>query len=84
MLQSWAHAFSPDPDLRGVAEVYMDLKKKGVEFPVPSDEDLLLVQTTNKVWFRNIEVKFKAEILCSTFQGKSNSHTKFFKHWQPE
>jgi len=48
MIQSWAHAFSPDPDLRGVAEVYMDLKRKGVEFPVPSDEDLLLVQTVNK------------------------------------
>eukprot|EP00090_Calanus_glacialis_P006459 TRINITY_DN15029_c0_g1_i1.p1 TRINITY_DN15029_c0_g1~~TRINITY_DN15029_c0_g1_i1.p1 ORF type:complete len:425 (+),score=129.60 TRINITY_DN15029_c0_g1_i1:53-1327(+) len=45
LIQSWAHAFSSDPDLRGVAEVYMDLKKKGVEFPVPSDDDLLLVQS---------------------------------------
>ena len=67
LIQSWAHAFSPDPDLRGVAEVilahclgslystakilivdgqvYMDLKRKGVEFPTPSDEDLLLVQS---------------------------------------
>ena len=45
LIQSWAHAFSSDPDLRGVAEVYMDLKKKGVEFPAPSDDDLLLVQS---------------------------------------
>ena len=45
LIQSWAHAFSSDPDLRGVAEVYMDLKKKGVEFPIPSDEDMLLVQS---------------------------------------
>ena len=45
LIQSWAHAFSSDPDLRGVAEVYMDLKKKGVEFPIPSDDDLLLVQS---------------------------------------
>ena len=67
LIQSWAHAFSQDPDLRGVAEVtlahclgslystakilivdgqvYMDLKRKGVEFPTPSDEDLLLVQS---------------------------------------
>jgi len=45
LIQSWAHAFSPDPDLRGVAEVYMDLKRKGIEFPTPSDEDLLLVQS---------------------------------------
>ena len=27
----------------------MDLKKKGVEFPVPSDDDLLLVQSNNQV-----------------------------------
>jgi len=49
LIQSWAHAFSSDPDLRGVAEVYMDLKKKGVEFPIPSDEDLLLVQSNQPV-----------------------------------
>ena len=45
LLQSWAHAFSHQPELRAVAEVYMDLKKKGIQFPVPSDEDLLLVQS---------------------------------------
>jgi len=49
LVQSWAHAFSSDPDLRGVAEVYMDLKKKGVDFPVPTDDDLLLVQTNNQL-----------------------------------
>ena len=43
MIQSWAHAFSPDPDMRGVAEIYMELKRKGVEFPPPTDDDLLLV-----------------------------------------
>ena len=26
-----------------MAEIYIELKKKGVQFPVPSDEDLLLV-----------------------------------------
>lgn len=45
LLQSWAHAFSHDPDLQGVAEVYIELKKKGIQFPVPSDDDLLLVQS---------------------------------------
>jgi len=45
LLQSWAHAFSHDPQLQGPAEVYIDLKKKGIQFPVPSDDDLLLVQT---------------------------------------
>jgi len=45
LLQSWAHAFSHDPELQGVAEVYIELKKKGIQFPVPSDDDLLLVQS---------------------------------------
>jgi len=45
LLQSWAHAFSHDPRLQGAAEVYIDLKKKGIQFPIPSDEDLLLVQS---------------------------------------
>lgn len=44
LIQSWAHAFSADLDLQGVAEVYMELKKKGIEFPPPSDDDILLVQ----------------------------------------
>ena len=57
LIQSWAHAFSSDPDLRGVAEVYMDLKKKGVEFPIPSDEDLLLVQS-NQVRSKCLKSKF--------------------------
>ena len=45
LIQSWAHAFSHDPELQGVAEIYIDLKKKGIQFPVPSDDDLLLVQS---------------------------------------
>merc|ERR1712025_1450337 len=45
LLQSWAHAFPHDPKLQGAAEVYIDLKKKGIQFPIPSDEELLLVQS---------------------------------------
>ena len=40
LIQSWALAYSSDKKLRGVAEVYMILKDKGIEFPEPSDEDL--------------------------------------------
>jgi len=40
LIQSWALAFSSDRKLRGVAEVYMVLKDKGIDFPEPSDEDL--------------------------------------------
>ena len=57
LIQSWAHAFSHDPDLRGVAEVYMDLKKKGIQFPIPSDEDLLLVES--------MQVRVGADIIIS-------------------
>ena len=40
LIQSWALAYSSDKKLRGVAEVYMILKDKGIKFPEPSDEDL--------------------------------------------
>jgi len=46
LIQSWAHAFSVDPELQGVAELYLELKKKGVEFPPPTDDDILLVEKT--------------------------------------
>jgi len=67
LIQSWAHAFSSDPDLRGVAEVYMDLKKKGVEFPIPSDDDLLLVQSNNQ--------HSPARSVVSSSSSSSNSHS---------
>lgn len=34
LVQSWAETFRSSSDLRGVTEVYDDLKVKGVEFPV--------------------------------------------------
>jgi hypothetical protein len=33
-------AFSSDHDLKGIAEVYEVLKEKGIEIPMPSEEDL--------------------------------------------
>ena len=32
-------AFSSDHDLKGIAEVYEVLKEKGIEIPMPSEED---------------------------------------------
>ena len=43
MVQSWSQAFSSDPDLSGVVEVYTDLKMKGTVFPEPSTQDQILV-----------------------------------------
>lgn len=40
LIQSWALAFSSDRKMRGVAEVYMSLKDKGINFPEPTDGDL--------------------------------------------
>lgn len=38
LIQSWADAFSNQPELSGVVSVYQDLKAKGIEFP-PTDLD---------------------------------------------
>ena len=43
MVQSWAQAFSSDPELAGVCEVYTDLKMKGFVFPTPTTQDQILV-----------------------------------------
>ena len=43
MVQSWSQAFSSDPELSGVVEVYNDLKMKGTVFPEPSTQDQILV-----------------------------------------
>ena len=40
LVQSWALEFSSDRDTRGIAEVYMQLKDRGLPFPPPSEEDL--------------------------------------------
>ena len=33
-------------NVQGVAELYLELKKKGIEFPPPTDDDILLVEKT--------------------------------------
>jgi len=43
MIQSWSQAFSADPELSGVSEIYYDLKMKGTVFPQPSTQDQILV-----------------------------------------
>ncbi|XP_063698958.1 TOM1-like protein 2 [Culicoides brevitarsis] len=40
LIQIWADAFRSQPDLKGVSEVYEELRSKGIEFP-PTDLDSL-------------------------------------------
>lgn len=40
LIQIWADAFRNQPDLRGVCEVYEELRSKGIEFP-PTDLDAI-------------------------------------------
>ena len=42
-------AFSSDHDLKGIAEVYEVLKEKGIEIPMPSEEELQ--ETDVGSWF---------------------------------
>jgi len=62
LIQSWAHAFSVDPELTGVAELYLELKKKGIEFPPPTDDDILLVEKT----------KYESTVSSSTSSSSSS------------
>eukprot|EP00092_Neocalanus_flemingeri_P017591 GFUD01019032.1.p1 GENE.GFUD01019032.1~~GFUD01019032.1.p1 ORF type:complete len:399 (+),score=125.56 GFUD01019032.1:45-1241(+) len=48
MVQSWAQAFSSDPELFGVSEIYAELKMKGLVFPTPSTQDQILVTHSNQ------------------------------------
>ena len=45
LLQSWAAAFSADPDMTGVAEVVAQLRAGGVVFPAPSTQDIILTSS---------------------------------------
>eukprot|EP00092_Neocalanus_flemingeri_P017279 GFUD01018685.1.p1 GENE.GFUD01018685.1~~GFUD01018685.1.p1 ORF type:complete len:308 (+),score=105.22 GFUD01018685.1:177-1100(+) len=56
LIQSWALEFSSDRDLNGIAEVYMYLKNKGLEFPAPSDEDLKETDSEDiEAWMEELE-----------------------------
>ena len=48
MLQSWASAFSADPDMQGVTQCVAQLRDKGVVFPEPSTQDIILTSSQVK------------------------------------
>nr|XP_057918232.1 TOM1-like protein 2 isoform X2 [Doryrhamphus excisus] len=45
LIQAWADAFRSSPDLTGVVQVYEELKRKGIEFPVSDLETLSPIHT---------------------------------------
>ena len=45
LLQSWASAFSSDPVMAGVGELVAGLRARGVEFPEPSTQDIILTSS---------------------------------------
>ena len=45
LLQSWAAAFSSDPAMAGVGELVAGLRARGVEFPEPSTQDIMLTSS---------------------------------------
>ena len=47
MLQSWASAFSSDAEMVGVSNCVAQLKERGIVFPEPNTQDIIL--TSSKV-----------------------------------
>jgi len=48
IIQTWADAFRGQPDLRGVVEVYNDMKSKSIEFPVSNYEFQVPIHTPQR------------------------------------
>ncbi|KAM4524446.1 TOM1-like protein 2 isoform 2-T2 [Odontesthes bonariensis] len=45
LIQAWADAFRSSPDLTGVVQIYEELKRKGIEFPMSELETLSPIHT---------------------------------------
>uniref|UniRef100_A0A671W1E1 Target of myb1 like 2 membrane trafficking protein n=1 Tax=Sparus aurata TaxID=8175 RepID=A0A671W1E1_SPAAU len=48
-LTAWADAFRSSPDLTGVVQIYEELKRKGIEFPMSELETLSPIHTPQRV-----------------------------------
>ncbi|XP_077958719.1 TOM1-like protein 2 isoform X3 [Gasterosteus aculeatus] len=49
LIQAWADAFRSSPDLTGVVQVYEELKRKGIEFPMSDLETLSPIHTPQRL-----------------------------------
>ena len=48
-LQTWADAFQGSPELKEVGKVYMELKSKGIEFPMTDLDHMAPIHTPARV-----------------------------------
>ncbi|XP_024862159.1 TOM1-like protein 2 isoform X2 [Kryptolebias marmoratus] len=48
LIQAWADAFRSSPDLTGVVQVYEELKRKGIEFPMSDLETISPIHTPQR------------------------------------
>ncbi|XP_038591241.1 TOM1-like protein 2 isoform X2 [Micropterus salmoides] len=48
LIQAWADAFRSIPDLTGVVQIYEELKRKGIEFPMSELETLSPIHTPQR------------------------------------
>ncbi|CAG9800196.1 unnamed protein product [Chironomus riparius] len=48
LIQTWAETFANQPELKGVVEIYQELKNKGIEFPVVDPESIVPIYTPQK------------------------------------
>lgn len=49
LFQAWADAFRSSPDLTGVVQIYEELKRKGIEFPMADLDALSPIHTPQRV-----------------------------------
>jgi hypothetical protein len=48
LIKVWAETFANQPDLKGVVEVYQELRNKGIEFPAIDGDNLVPIITPQK------------------------------------
>lgn len=49
LIQIWADTFASQPELKGVVEVYQELRNKGIEFPSIDPDQAVPIYTPQKV-----------------------------------
>lgn len=76
-LQAWADAFRSSPDLTGVVQIYEELKRKGVEFPMADLDALSPIHTPQRVR-QPCHAAYSIIFLTSfyLFSYESTSHAK--------
>lgn len=77
LIQIWAETFAGHPELKGVVEVFQELKNKGIEFPAVDPENSVPIYTPQKVCYGFFYFHMVAKIInfieCSNTATTSSS-----------